>query len=202
MDSVHWPFPSNQPYKGYEIEGQWNPIQITYIPTLLKVDSGGGIQWNRNYSSLNLLPQFNYTESLVNTTDGGLAYVNDAGIIKNGSIGNEQWMLNLTFNAIGVNQPLTLSSIIETSDGSLAGLGVGLFRDAGQFGDIYLVKTAPFLPTPSPTQLPTSIPTPTPAPISISTLVQAIVLIILVLAVAALLLLLYRRHGKTSQLKG
>ena len=84
-----------------------------------------------------------------------------------------------------------LSSLIETSDGALAGLGVGSHALGYYDGDIYLVKTETFLPLPTQTPLPTPIPTPPPPPTVEA--ISVVSVIIGVIAVAGLLVFLKKR---------
>ena len=86
------------------------------------------------------------------------------GIVKTDSNNNTQWVKNLTYPSAYGDLPLVLSSLIETSDGALAGLGVGNYGLGNYDGRMYLVKTEPFLPLPTQTPLPTPIPTLTPTP--------------------------------------
>jgi hypothetical protein len=90
-----------------------------------------------------------------------------------------------------------LDSLIETSDGALAGVGVGrTIMDNVYSGHIYLIKTEQFLPSPQQTPLPTPVltpitpPTPTPAPKPNVETIAIASLIIGVVAGASLTLLL------------
>jgi hypothetical protein len=107
---------------------------------------------------------------------------------------------NLTFTYIGIRFPLTLSSLIETSDGAIAGLGVGTPRGTPMYeGNIFLVKIEPVLPSPSPTELPT--PIPTPIVINKTVLPQIIIALVFVIAVFVFVsILLYRRNRKKSKI--
>lgn len=184
--------------KGYEISGHWNTYGTTYetISALIKTDANGNIQWYENSSSseypiyplINPLPK-------IQTTDGGFASDESGSIIKTDSNGNLQWVKNLTFSYIDYTFPLHLSYLIETSDGALAGIGIGVTNIEHDSGYIYLVKTEAFLPLPSPTQLPNPIPT----PINISHLIPTLSIITIVLIIAfAISLVLYRRYQKTK----
>jgi len=151
---------------GYEISGHWSTYGTTYIftPTLVKTDSKANIQWVENFSTA--VPNlFNITYTKVKTSDEGFAYAESASIIKTDSNDNIQWVKNVTYAAAGyLNFPLGIHCLIETSDGALVGLGVGLaFLDVSRSGTIYLIRTEAFLPLPSPSQLPTPIETPTPS---------------------------------------
>jgi hypothetical protein len=150
--------------EGYEIAGSWTVgVTYQYTPTLVKMDSQGNIQWVANYSSV---PNLGTTTSTrIRTSDGGSAYWMDGRIIKTDSKNNTQWVETLNFtdhsDSLG---PLFIFSVIETSDGALAALGVGTYWSGNpRTGRIYLIKTEAFLPLPSQTPLPTPIPTSLPA---------------------------------------
>jgi hypothetical protein len=125
------------------------------------------VQWIANYSSV---PDLGVASTRsIQTSDGGFAYwtdgsvySGDGNITKTDSNNSTQWVKTLYYKGVeGIaNQtaPLKLYSVIETSDGALAALGVGLFRlDNIRTGSIYLTKTEAFLPLPSQTQSPTPI---------------------------------------------
>lgn len=122
-------------------------------------------------------------------------------IIKTDSRNYTQWTKGLTLQEFGITYPLVLFSLIETSDEAVAVLAVGnAHYGLNVWGNIYLTKTEPFLPMPSPAHLPTPIPTATSVnnPVLTSPLILYIVFsAILVLAV---LLLLYRKHRKITNL--
>jgi hypothetical protein len=205
---------------GYEISGQWSTYGTTYVntPAVIKTDSEGNIQWYENTSAvLNLA----ITSSNIQTSDGGFAYFEPAKVtvfpthvsfptfVKTDSDNNTQWIENLPYSGPAnyfngtITFPFKIFSLIETSDGALAGLGIAdpYLSPQGLWGYIYLIKTAPFLPLPSqsplPTPLPTPLPSPTPTPIMI-TVNEQILLIALIAVVVALsiVLLIYRRHRK------
>lgn len=192
--------------EGYEIAGQWSTFGTTYeyTPTLIKTDPQGNIQWTANYSSV---PDLGINSTEIQTSDGGFAYWKDGSITKTDWDNAAQWVKNLTYTGADGTAPLKLSSVIETSDGAFAILGVGynLF-DNPRTGKIYLIKTEAFLPIPSQAPLPTPVPTPTPTPEPISTaLVIAIVVLVaigtvaLIVVLCAGLLVYYKksRRGKT-----
>lgn len=167
--------------KGYEISGWWN----IGSPTLIKTDVNGNIQWNQNYTTLpNLGVNYYPIEmfptafggvqggSIKTSDDGFVSWMAGSGysgtspnIIKTDSNNNTQWSNTLTYQGVGSDPlgyyPLILTSIIETSDGAMAALGVGPvgYSTFPSMGIINLVKLEPTLPAPSPTQLPTTIPT-------------------------------------------
>jgi hypothetical protein len=162
---------------GYEVTGHWTtyPVYPEYTPTLIKTDPQGNIQWAANYSSL---PDLGISSTETKTSDGGIAYWNVGSITKTDSENNTQWVKNLTYTVVDGTAPLKLSSVIETSDGALAVLGVGyhLF-DNPRTGRVYLIKTEAFLPLPSQTPLPTPMPTPTPEPISTGLVIAVVILV-------------------------
>jgi hypothetical protein len=176
---------------GYEITGKWN----RYTPTLVKMDSEGNVQWVANYSSVPDLGVASIRS--IQTSDGGFAYWTYGNITKTDSDNNTQWVKTLYYtgfegmkNNIG---PLEkLSSVIETSDGALAALGIGLWHlDDAFSGSIYLIKTEAFLPLPSQAPLPTPIPTPLPV-LMVEAAVMALV-IVGVVVIAGLLVFLKKR---------
>jgi hypothetical protein len=194
--------------EGYEISGYWSTYGIgasyKHTPTLVKTDVQGNIQWVKNYSSV---PDLGVASTSIQTSDGGYAclqfgYVStprfsnlpSGGIIKTDSNNNTQWVKNLTYTGGDGTFPLVLSSLIETSDGALAGLGVGLSLIGNpRTGKIYLIKTESFLPLPTQNPLPTPMTTPAPEPsIEVTTVILAILVVI---AVAVLLLFLKKRKG-------
>jgi hypothetical protein len=142
---------------GYEITGWWTmPSGGGNTPTLIKTDSKGNIQWNENTSTvLNLATA---SKNIIKTSDGGFVYFGGTFLRKMNSNNNTQWILNLPYSGPGyslpngtITFPFEIFSLIETSDGGLAGLGIADAYQAPQefWGFIYLVKIAPFLPLPS-----------------------------------------------------
>jgi hypothetical protein len=159
---------------------------------LFKTDSQGNMEWNQTFDD--------YEVSLViPTSDNGFALAGSSGIIKTDSNGNTQWIKNVTYPTIDAyptyTYPLKISSLIETSDGALATLGVGYrLTDNPRTGKIYLIKTEAFLPLPTqaPLPLPMSPSSVTPAPSAIFE-VLIILLIIGIIAVASLLFFFKKR---------
>ena len=174
--------------EGYEIAGQWYSITHN-IPTLIKMDSIGNIQWVANYSSV---PDLGVASTEIQTSDGGFVYWIDGSITKTDSNNSTLWVKNLNYTGADGTAPLRLSSVIESSDGALSALGVGcsLF-DNLRTGKIYLIKTEAFLPLPSQTPLPTPIATPIPTPEAEVT--TGILVIIAVVALVSLLFFLRKR---------
>jgi len=187
--------------EGYEIAGHWSTYGTTYesTPTLIKTDSQGNIQWVENYSSVP--PTLSVASTRIQTSDGGFAYWKGGSITKTDSNNNTQWVNDLTYPTLDApphyTYPLALCSLIETSDGALATLGVGYnLLDNPRTGKIYLLKTEAFLPLPSQTQLPTPIPTPI---ITVSKPVLTAVIIAIALTVAVVVavgLLVYFKKRK------
>jgi hypothetical protein len=170
--------------EGYEIAGQWF-FEEHETPTLIKMDSQGKIQWVVNYSSV---PELGIRSKAIQTSDGGFVYWWDGSINKTDSNNNTQWVKTLYYKGFeGMKNntaPLEkLSSVIETSDGALAALGIGLWHlDDARSGSIYLIKTEAFLPLPSQTPLPTPIPTPLPALTVEDAVIMALIIGVVVVA--------------------
>lgn len=201
---------------GYEITGEWS----AFTPTMIKTDSNGNIQWVQNYSRVPSLgisgimqfwEGYNATpyQTTVQTSDGGFVFWSLGQITKTDSTNRTQWVENFTYISPDAPPPkgvtgLPIFWLIETSDGGVAFLGVGTQLEDVRFsGNIYLYKTDPFLPEPSPTQLPTPIPTPTPTPSQIGSLTLNLaipIIAIVIIAVVFISALLFRRHRKTSNL--
>ena len=197
---------------GYEISGRWDTYgsSYEYTPTLIKTDSQGNIQWVQNYTSE---PNLGVNSSRIDssgagwgkqgstkTSDNGFVYWSTGITVKTDSSNNTQWIKNVTYPTLDAyptySHPLSLFSVIETSDGALAILGVGYnLLDNPRTGKIYLLKTEPFLPIPSPTQLPTPIPTPI---MTVSKQILTSVIIIFAITIAIVVsFLFYGRHRKT-----
>lgn len=208
--------------EGYEIAGEWNTHATTdqVTPTLIKLNAEGETQWYQNTTTiLNLVT----ASPNIQTSDGGYAYFkpSDAYIfptqtsfptlVKTDPNNDTQWIENFTYSGpSGANYsgpivfPFKISSIIETSDGSLACLGIAdvYLQPQGLWGYIYLEKTSPFLPPPPQNQLPTPLPSPTPNPTVITANVQIlIVTLVVIVAAVSVSLLLFRMYRKTTVLK-
>ncbi|HTY73994.1 MAG TPA: hypothetical protein VMD05_00320 [Candidatus Nanoarchaeia archaeon] len=166
---------------GYEISGLWSTYGTTYVntPTVIKTDSEGNAQWYENTSTVYNLVN---ASSSIQTSDGGYACFDPANVtgfsptepptanlslpslVKTDSNNNTLWVENLTysgpFNYFNgtITFPFEIFSLVETSDGAIAGLGIA--NPTGFGGYIYLMKTAPFLPLPSQNPLPTPLPSP------------------------------------------
>ena len=205
---------------GYEIAGQWSTYGTTYVntPAVIKTDSKGNTQWYENTSTvLNLA----IGSSNIQTSDGGFVYfeagngvLNPANatvsptLVKTDSNNKTQWIGNLPYSGPSNYEngtiwfPFQIFSIIETTDGGLASLGIAdpYLQPQGLWGPIYLMKTAPFLPLPSQSPLPTPLPSPTPSPTMITVNEQIIIIALIAVVVAlSIVLLIYRRHRKTTK---
>ena len=185
--------------EGYEISGRWSTYGTTYesIPTLIKTDSQGTIQWVENYSSV---PNLGIDFTSIQTSDGGFVNWSYGSIIKTDSKNDYQWFKNITYsnNDTPYPYPLAITSVIETSDGALSMLGVGQnLLDNPRTGKIYLLKTEAFLSLPSPLHLPTPIPTPVKT-VSKSVFTPVIIAItsIAVVALVSIVLVFYLKHRK------
>ncbi len=180
---------------GYVLAGSTTAYGLGgYDAWLVKTDPSGNLLWTRTYGGTGVLPDFfgnitgsqiagssgtgdDHANSLIQTTDGGLAFVGSseyepgggtaytvAWLVKTDSVGNTQW--NVTFGAPfkgwGGN------SLIETRDGAFAMAGYSQEPGFPWIGNYYVVKTKPTLPpptTPSPSPSSTASTSPTPAPI-------------------------------------
>jgi hypothetical protein len=180
---------------GYEIAGGWTiGVTYQYTPTLVKMDAQGNIEWVANYSTT---PELVSISTRIRTSDGGFVYCwTDGRIIKTDSGNNTQWTKQFNYTGdrgapLGI-LPLSIHSVIETSDGALAILAVGEYHSGiARTGRIYLIKTEAFLP------LPSQAPLPTPMPKSLPTLTDYVIpvvsLFIGVVAVAVLLVYFKKR---------
>jgi hypothetical protein len=196
--------------EGYELAGYWSTYGTTYelTPTLLKTNSEGNIEWVQNYtteppnlgidSSQIQSNGFGYQkDGNIQTSDGGFVYWKRGTITKTDTNNDTQWTKNLTYPTIDAyptyTYPLSLFSVIETSDGALAALGVGYdLLDNPRTGKIYLIKTEAFLPLPAKTTLPAPI-----QPSSMTPMVEVtITIIVIVVVVAAAGLLFYFKKRK------
>jgi hypothetical protein len=181
---------------GYEIAGGWTiGVTYQYTPTLVKMDAQGNIEWVANYSSVPDLGTATFAG--IRTSDGGFAYCKNGRIIKTDINKNTEWEQTLNFTASSSRtNPLSLFSLIETSDGALATLGVGTYWSGNpRTGRIYLIKTEAFLPLPSQAPLPTPMPGSLPALTVEATIV--VLLIIVVFAITASVVLL-KEHKQPS----
>ena len=130
--------------------------------------------------------------------------------MKTDSNNNTQWIENLPYSGPSNYEngtiwfPFKIFSIIETSDGALASLGIAdpYLQPQGLWGPIYLMKTAAFLPLPSKSPIPTPLPSPTPTPTMITVNEQILIIALIAVVIAlSIVLLIYRRHRKTTNLK-
>jgi hypothetical protein len=203
---------------GYEIAGNWRtPTVYDTQPTLLKTDYNGTLQWNQNYTSIPqqsgigaILQNRSTVSTAIKTSDGGYAHVDwSLGIIKTDSNNKTQWTKDIKYSEAGaINLGTTtlkfpaieanMCSLIETSDGALAGVGIALNQGDNVYNCAFcIIKTEAFLPLPTPTQLPTPQPNPNQAADTNLDLTVPVSLVLLILS--TLSLLLYWRHRKTAK---
>jgi hypothetical protein len=181
------------------------------------LDALGFIQW---YETAGAVPILANPSTTIQTSDGGFAYFELANasvfptlksyptLVKTDSYNNTQWIDNFTYSGLANSnnvisaRAFKIFSIIETSDGALACLGIldPNLHMQGLWGYIYLIKTEPFLPLPSPTQLPTPIPTSTPTItgsfIGNNETALGAVIIVAVIAICVGLLVYFRKGKK------
>ena len=183
--------------EGFQISGNWNTYGTTYekTPTLIKCDSSGNIQWAQNYT--NVPPFISGSSSEVILDDGSVISIESGNIVKKDSNGTLLWQIDAKFSYYPYSQKY-LSSLIVTSDGSIAALGVKVPVGSSMWaGNMYLIKTEPFLPKPSSIGLPT--PMPTPIIINDLFLTISILSIIVIVILVFSLLLLRRRKLANNQ---
>ena len=140
------------PVRNYSWWGfSYEPVPNLSSTLFVKTDSEGNMEWNRTFTGIETAP-------VIQTSDGGYAFATAGHIIKTDSSGYVQVDDALTFPSMGGGEPepLGLSDIFETSDGSLIGIGVGDPGIQSWQGDIYLVKTKAFLLTATPPPPPVS----------------------------------------------
>jgi len=146
---------------------------------LVKTDSQGNMEWNQTLDGFDASP-------IIQTSDGGVAIAALERIVKIDANGNVQWEKKITFPGLEYSG-LSLSYLVETADGSLALIGVGTTSEPW-WGDIYMIKTEPFLPLPTPSPTPLATPLPT-----LNEAVELVSIVIGVAVVAGLLVFLKKR---------
>ena len=177
---------------------------------LIKTDSDGNMEWNKTYGGAD----FDVLFSLILTSDGGFALAGLTGsfgvgnvdfwLVKTNSFGTLEW--NQTY---GGTESDNAYSLVETSDGALAILGVGRdYLNNPRTGKIHLIKTEAFLPIPSPSPLPTPFPTPIPTQsenLSPTTTFQDVITIAIIISLVAIVSLSFyfqkrknNTHSKTG----
>ena len=86
----------------------WKALGLAW---LVKTDSTGNKVWDKTYSETGA---YGAAFSIVQTSDGGYAFVGNGYFVKTNSIGNVQW----------VKTPGAVYSLVKTSDGGYALLGI------------------------------------------------------------------------------
>jgi hypothetical protein len=155
------------------------------------MDAQGNIEWVANYSTT---PELGSISARIRTSDGGYAYRTGGSIIKTDFKNITKWVETFNYTeSSGRLNPLFLFSMIETSDGALAALGVGTYWSGNPRTDrIYVIRTEAFLPLPS--QAPLPAPMPTSLPTLTDYIIPVISLFVGIVVVAGLLLFLKKRE--------
>ena len=205
---------------GYVLAGFTNAYRSgNYNALLVKTDSLGNFSWTQTYAgtgqlTYTTLPTVfgsngsngnNYAYSVIQTSDGGLAFTGAseyepgtsstvAWLVKTDSTGNTQW--NETFGS--PFQSWAGNSLIETSDGGFAVAGYNQSPGTPKDGNYYVVRTEPALtpPSPSPTSTQAS-PSLTPTQ-SQSNLVLLVSLTLTAIVIVLVALVVSRRLKKAS----
>jgi hypothetical protein len=179
------------PVRNYSWWGfSYEPIPNMAKTFLVKTDSQGNMEWNQTFDGYETSP-------IVQTSDGGFAFAVLGDIIKTDANGNIEWKKDVTFPSLGTEPyGLGLSSLIETSDGALVGVGVGTTSEPW-WGDIYLIKTEAFLPLPSQTPLPPPMPKPSATPLPTLTVEATVIVSLIIGAVVGAGLLVYFKKRKS-----
>ena len=193
---------------------------------LVKTDSSGNMMWNKTYGGVGVMPDSSenvsqnfvagssgigsdYANCLMQTSDGGLAFVGQASatngatlvwLVKMDSSGNPQW--NETYGT--TNNPYSNwagNSLIETSDGAFAVAGYD-YPSGDQWAGVYVfIKTEPVLtpPTPSPSPSPSPSPIPSSSTLSLAEIAGIVSLAVVVIALALTLFVLKRKNKTTNR---
>ena len=147
---------------GYTLGGKTYTSNATDgIVTLIKTDSKGIVQWNSTYG-----PNGSSVAALIQASDGGYAFAgtllgqgnypsNLVWLVKTDPAGNLQWTQTNNNTAIGfsvysLGGSFSVSWLIETNDGGFMIAGSWNIGNTFLETAYYLVKTAPSLPSPSP----------------------------------------------------
>jgi hypothetical protein len=173
------------PVRNYSWWGfSYGPIPNMAKTLLVKTDSQGNMLWNQTIDGYETSP-------IIQTSDDGFVFAGSQGIVKIDANGTLQWTKDdVTFPSLGIRPYLLgVSNLIETSDGALAGIGVGTTSEPYQ-GNIYLFETKPFLPLPTPS--PTS---------SIPEFPSWTIPLLLTIMVASAGLLVYHKKHKRTLVK-
>jgi hypothetical protein len=183
---------------GYEIAGDWTVgVTYQYTPTLVKMDSQGNIQWVKNYSTTLMLGSIS---TRIQSSDGGFVFCwTDGRIIKTDPRNNTEWIKQFNYTddmgaPLGI-LPLSIRSVIETSDGALAILAVGEYHSGiARTGRIYLIKTEAFLPQPPQTPLPKPITEFTEPTVGSTVAAVMLMSVFMLVAIGLLIFLKKRKH--------
>jgi hypothetical protein len=146
--------------------------------TIFKIDQNGVVQWTQNYPALGIL------NSIIETSDGGLglAGVNSNSnslllMAKTDSSGKLEWHVTggnlnkVPYSEFGVGLLFYINSdcIIESSDGSLIMAGIADYQNP-YAATYFIIKTLPFLPTPTKAASLPDVPSTLPANIILPTI--------------------------------
>jgi hypothetical protein len=208
---------------GYVLAGFTNAYRSgDYDAQLVKTDSSGNLSWTQTYAGTgqltytNLPTVFgsngsngnNYAYSVIQTSDGGLAFIGTseyepgtsstvAWLVKTDSTGNTQW--NETFGS--PFQSWAGNSLIETSDGGFAIAGYNQSPGTPAGGNYYVVKTEAALPPPSPTSTQGPSPSSTPIPSQFNLVLLASLTLVVIVIVIVAVVVLRRQKSKYISLK-
>ena len=127
---------------GFALAGRTNSFGSgAYDFWLVRTDANGNMQWNKTYGG----SDWDEAYSLVETSDGGFALAGettvgagnyDSWLVKTDGTGNMEW--NQTY---GGTENDRANSLVETSDGGYALAGRTKSFGAGEYDDLWLVKT-------------------------------------------------------------
>lgn len=170
------------PVEDHSLYGYDNPDIF-----LVKTDSQGNMEWNQTSDGSDVPLDGSDVSAIIQTSDGGVAISVLERIIKIDSNGNVQWEKKVTFPSLE-HYRLSSSYLIETADGALVLITVGTTSQPW-WGDVYMTKTEPFLPLPTPSPTPLA----TPLPTQNFETIALLSIIIGVIAVAGLILSLKKR---------
>jgi hypothetical protein len=127
---------------GYVMAGSTTSSGAGYYDFwLVKVDSAGGMQWNRTYGGID----FDRAYSVIQDSDEGYVIAGstnsfgageeDSWLVKTDSTGNAQW--NHTYGGTGADWAY---SVAQSGDGGYT-MGGSTYSYGAGYGDLWLVKT-------------------------------------------------------------